>query len=239
MQLKSTNRKAKKTRLFLVFILLFIGLQGFSQTEKPDPNWDNQMYIGNKVAMANGNWRYSGELQVRLENNMQSLDNWFIEGVATYLLSEKIEIVPDFRISIKPDEVEYRPGFGIVYKINKQKFQYVNQFKWQIDIDTKNNFDNGLRYAIFMNRKITDKIISNFVFGAFYRWRNDFSGFEFVRFGPGLGYVIDAQHTINFNYLISAKNFSSYWGWAGIPVIQLVININKNYKYFPAKYLSF
>jgi hypothetical protein len=239
MQKTGTNREIKKATLLLILLFVFIDLPVFSQTEKPDPNWDNQMYMGNKVALAKGNWRYSGELQVRLEDNMQSLDNWFIEGVATYLLSERIEIVPDFRISIKPDEVEYRPGFGIVYKINKQKFQYVNQLKWQIDIDTKNNFDNGLRYAIFMNRKISDKIISNFVFGVFYRWRDNFNGFEFVRFGPGLGYVIDTQHTINFNYLISAKNYSNYWGWAGIPVIQLVININKDYKYLPAKYLSF
>ena len=234
-----TNRKQNGAKLILVFLFVIVISNVYSQTQESGRNWDNQTYFGNKVATANGNWRFSGELQVRLKENMQSLDNWFMESAATYLLSEKIEITPDFRISIKPDEVEYRPGFGVVYKITKKNFQYVNQLKWQLDIDTKNNVDNGLRYAIFVNRKLTNKLLSNFAFGAFYRFRNNFKGFEFVRFGPGLAYVINMQHTINFNYLISTKNNTKSWEWAGIAVVQLVININKDYKYVPAKYISF
>lgn len=215
-----------------------IGLTSNAQT-KPSDNWDNQAYIGNKVAANSGDWRLSGELQVRLKDDVQSLDNWFIEGVATYMLSEKWEIVPDFRMSIKPEEVEYRPGLGVIYKFTKSSFQFVNQVKWQLDMDNLGNVDHGVRYAIFTNRKLTDKLISNFAFGAFYRFSDGFNGFEFVRFGPGLAYVINAQHTINFNYLLSAKNNRQYWEWAGIPVVQLIININKDYKYLPAKYLSF
>ena len=170
---------------------------------------------------------------------MQSLDNWFLEGVATYMLSEDIEIVPDFRISIKPDKVEYRPGMGVIYKINKSDFQFVNQLKWQIDIDPKNLYNNTLRYAIFINRKFNDKLVANFPFGALYKQKADFKGFDFVRLGPGLGYIINKQHTINFNYLLSVTNNTQFWEWAGIPVVQLVININKGYIYVPAKYLSF
>ena len=221
-----------------ITVLVFATISGKAQTTKPSPNWDNQIYIGNKVAAASGSFRFSGELQVRLEDNMQSLDNWFVEGVATYLLSERIEITPDFRISIKPEEMEYRPGLGVVYKFTKKNFQFVNQLKWQLDIDNNNNQDHGVRYAIFTNRKLSKKFISSFAFGAFYRWEDGFNGFQFFRFGPGIAYVINAQHTINFNYLISAKNNRQYWEWAGIPVIQLVININKDYKYVPAKYLS-
>ena len=223
----------------LSIVFLLITSNALAQINDSTVNWDNQIYIGNKVTAANGNFRFSGELQVRLKDNMQSLDNWFVEGVATYLLSESIEIIPDFRISIKPEEVEYRPGFGVVYKFLKKDFQFVNQLKWQIDIDNNNNQDHGLRYAIFTNRRLNEKLISSFVFGAFYRWEDGFNGFEFFRFGPGLAYIINAQHTINFNYLLSAKNNRQYWEWAGIPIIQLVININKDYKYVPAKYISF
>jgi uncharacterized protein DUF2490 len=221
-------------------LLLFVlnGLTSVAQITKPSPNWDNQGYIGNKVATNKGDWRFSGELQVRLKDDLQSLDNWFLEGVATYMLSEKWEIAPDFRMSIKPEEVEYRPGLGVIYKFIKSDFQFVNQLKWQLDMDNQENVDHGVRYAIFINRKLSKKVISNFAFGAFYRWADGFNGFEFVRFGPGLAYVINAQHTINFNYLLSAKNNRQFWEWAGIPVVQLIININKDYKYVPAKYLS-
>ena len=226
-------------KYWLLLGFFMVALTVSAQKSDSTRNWDNQIYIGNKVATAVGKWRFSGELQVRLKDDMQSLDNWFLEGVTTFLLSENIELVPDFRISVKPDEMEYRPGFGIVYKFLKKDFQFVNQLKWQIDIDNHGNSNNGLRYAIFINRKIADKLISNFAFGAFYRWRDNFNGFEYFRFGPGLGYVINEQHTINFNYLISAKNNQVYWEWSGIPVIQLLININKDYRYVPAKYISF
>jgi len=122
----------KKNELF-IWMSIFIALSGyvsaFSQVNGSSSNWDNQIYIGNKIAGGKGAWRYSGELQVRLEDNMQSLDNWYVEGVASYLYSEKIEIVPDFRYSIKPNEHEYRPGLGILYKLLVQKFQFVNQLK--------------------------------------------------------------------------------------------------------------
>jgi len=154
------------------------------------------------------------------------------------MISERWEIVPDFRLSIKPEKVEYRPGLGVIYKFTKSDFQFVNQLKWQLDIDNRNSVDQGLRYAIFTHRKLTDKLITNFALGVFYRWAEGYNGFEFVRFGPGVAYVINAQHTINFNYLLSAKNTRQYWEWAGISVVQLIININKDYKYMPAKYLS-
>ncbi len=48
-------------------------------------NWDNQIYLGNKVAFGKDKWRFSGELQTRLENNFQSLDNWYVEFISNYL----------------------------------------------------------------------------------------------------------------------------------------------------------
>jgi len=40
-------------------------------------DWDNQLFIGNKVATNKGQWRYSGELQIRLIENAKALDQWF------------------------------------------------------------------------------------------------------------------------------------------------------------------
>ena len=189
--------------------------------------------------MGKNDWRFSGELQVRLKNNTQSLDNYFLEGVATYLINEKWELVPDFRMSIKPDDFEYRPGFSFIYKVLGSEFQWVNQLKWQLDIDTKGNADNAMRYVVFLNYKASDKLVPNFAIGAFYKWSDKFTGFQYFRFGPGLAYVIDVKHVLNFNYLLSSSNTGQNWTWAGIIFFQLVININKDYKYVPAKYFNF
>jgi len=226
---------------FRIFaFLLFVSGSVFSQVSSKDKNWDNQIYMGNKVSWGSDRWKYSSEIQVRLEDNFQSLDRWYVEGVAAFLVSKQFEIVPDFRFSVKPDKIEFRPGFGVHYKFMVKTFQFVNQVKWQIDLSSPDgNSDNGLRYGIFINHEINDKLATSFGAGIFYRWRNDFQGFEFVRFGPSLIYVINKKHTINFSYFLSAENNGELWEWAGIPVIQLIININKDYKYVPAKYFNY
>ena len=225
-------------RNILILSLLFTIVNSFAQTN-PIPNWDNQLYIGNKITAGKNDWKFSGELQVRLKNSTKSLNYYFVEGVVSYLISKDWEIVPDFRFSIKPDKTEFRPGFGIVYKTMKNNFQFVNQLKWQTDFDTEGNSENAMRYAIFLNYMIHKKYIPNFVAGALYRWSDNDNFLQFVRFGPGLAFVFDVKHVLNINYLLSVKNYDGDWAWAGIPAIQLVININKDYKYVPAKYFNF
>ena len=75
--------------------------------------------------------------------------------------------------------------------------------------------------------------------GVFYRWQNDFTGIQFVRIGAGLAYIIDIKHVLNFSYFLGITNTGPRWTYQGIPFIQLVININKEYKYLPAKYINF
>lgn len=53
---------------------------------------------------------------MRLKDNAQSLDRWFFEFVATYMHSKYWEIVPDYRFSIKHENVEHPPAFGVYRK---------------------------------------------------------------------------------------------------------------------------
>ncbi len=226
------------------FIVCFLSIVSFAFSQEVDSedNWDNQAYFGNKLAWGNNQWRFSGEIQIRLKDNLQSLDRWFVEGIASYLLSKEIEIVPDLRLTVKPDKVEIRPGLGMYYKLYKNETQFVNQLKWQIDMDGAGNNNNAVRYALFINKQIKNKVLLNFTAGLLYRWKEDFRGIEFIRTGPGITYVFSNQHTINFNYYLSIDNDGSNWHWAGIPAIQLIININKDFKdfkYLPAKYFTF
>ncbi len=230
---------------FRILSILFflVSATVFAQNDSiPDPNWDNQIYIGNKVSFGKGKWNFSGEWQVRLENNMQQLDNWFIEGVASYLVWKNMEIVPDFRFTVKTDRLEYRPGFGVLYKATKKdKFQWVNQVKWQLDIDTRGRFRNGVRGAMFFNYVFSEMVMGLAAAGAFYRWQSDFNGFQFVRVGPGVALIFDKRHALNLYYFISMENMRNYWSVAGIPMVQLVINLTKlkKYTYTPAFYFDF
>jgi len=226
-----------KTKLFLILLAV---ISFVSAAAQDSPTWDNQMYLGNKVTFGIDKWKYSLELQTRLENNFQSLDNWYVEFVSNYLISKRFEIVPDFRITIKPDKVEFRPGLGVLFKTHTSKLQFVNQVKWQLDVDNHGKVGNAMREVVFLSHSLNEKAILTLVAGFIYRWWPEWNGFQYIRVGPGFTYVFDEKHRLNFSYFVGVENNTKQWLWAGIPMIQLVINISKKkYKYAPAYYFNF
>ncbi|NPA35501.1 MAG: hypothetical protein GXO47_01510 [Chlorobi bacterium] len=226
--------------LLLLIIIIFPASSLLAQDNDP-PAWDNQMYLGNKLSWGKEKWKFSGELQTRLENNFQSLDNWYLELVSNYLISEKFEIVPDFRFTVKPNKVEFRPGLGVLYKKLNPTFQFVNQVKWQLDLPTEGEVGNAMREVVFMNYNVNEKVITTLVAGFIYRWWPSWNGFQYIRVGPGVAYLFDDRHVLNFSYFVGVENNTKDWLWAGIPMIQLVINISKKdkYTYTPAYYFDF
>jgi len=225
-----------KKNIVVVFLLTlsFVTVKGQENT-----SWDNQAYLGNKIAFGQNRWKFSGEFQIRLENDFQQLDNWYFEFVANFLASKNFELVPDFRFTVKPDKVEFRPGLGFLYKVTTSQIQFVNQVKWQIDIDNHGKIGNALREVVFLNHKFNEHVVSTLVAGFIYRWWSDWNGFQYIRVGPGLSYVFDKKHILNFSYFVGVENNTKDWMWAGIPMFQLVINISKAYRYTPAYYFDF
>lgn len=225
---------------FYAFLLLLFVLGSQNVLAQSDiDKWDNQFYIGNKVGWGKDQWRFTGELQIRLADNMQTLDRWFLETSASYLINKKWELVTPLRFTVKPEHTEWRPGFGALYKMYpREDIQIVHQVQWQVDIDPE-EAAHGARYVAFLNYVKSEKLIPNFAAGLFYRWSDEFTGLQFLRYGFGLAWVIDVKHVLNFSYFIGSTNNGDNWTHQGIPFLQLVININKEFKYVPAKYYNF
>lgn len=237
-----------KLKMFFVAVFIFLSIteNNYAQ-ETTKPGWDNQIYFSNKIAGGKNKIRYSGELQVRLRDNFQTLDNWYLEGVFTYLANKWLEVVPDLRFTVKPDKVEFRPGIGILLKKFVINWQFVNQVKWQTDFEMKGNVKQAFREVVFINYKHTnEKIVNTLVAGFIYRWTPDRNYMQYIRVGPGVSYIFDKKHILNFSYFVGVENRllnendeKGTWLWAGIPMIQLVINITKKYTYQPAYYFDF
>ena len=225
--------------LIFTFGFSFINLNVSAQTQEPAANWDNQSYMINKVAWGKGMWRYSGELQTRFQNNLTELQQWHLEAAATYLPSEKWEIVPDFRFTVTPNRVEYRPGLGVIYKNLFTKSQLVHQVKWQYDQESTGYSSHGLRYALFYNYLFSEKFLGSAIAGGLFEFGEQFSGFLGVRAGFSIAYIFDETNTLNLGYFYGAVNNGTSYDNIGIITLGFTINLQKKFDHLPAKYISF
>jgi len=223
----------KKTYLYIVTIIICYTVTNAQDT------WDNQLYTGTRIAWGKGEWKQTGEFQVRLLDNVSALDRWYLEYALTYLPSEHWELTPDIRYSIKSSSQEIRPGLGGIYKVLTSKFQFANQVKWQGDYNTDGTFGHGVRWAMFLNYMINETFIPNFVGGVFYRWQDDFTGWEFLRFGAGINIRFDPLHILNLSYFLGALTGEDPWQWSGIFYAQLTIRITDEWKFVPANIINF
>ena len=232
-------------KVILVTFLLLVSLLQINAQEID--RWDNWFLLGNKLVFGGkNNFKHSHEIQWRVNDNMRSLKEWFYEGVFTYSPNAKWELVPDFRATIKPDRNDLRFGFGGVRKDyfsrDEGKFdgQLVQQLKYQFDIDSKGNARHGVRYIVTYNHIFGEHFIVSGLVGPFHRWSEEFTGIEFVRGGPIFTYIFDALHTVAVAPLFGAGNIKpNGWAYSFTPMVSLVIRINKDYKYVPAKYINF
>lgn len=243
-----------KRKLYVIIIFCFIAFIGITkhataQVADSIDRWDNWFLLGNKIVFGGtNNFKHSHEIQFRVKDDMQSLDQWYYEGVLTYSPNSHWEIVPDFRAAVKPTKYDFRPAIGVVRKDyigkgeNKYNIQFVQQLKYQIDIDSENNVRQGIRYVLTYNNVVNDHLILSGLIGPFYRWGGEnFKGIEFVRGGPIATYIFDKVHTVSFAPLFGAGNLGGEngWAWSFTPMVQLIIRVNKDYKYLPAKYINF
>jgi hypothetical protein len=229
-------------RIFIILFLFILPFLSFGQSDTTEtPVWDNQFFLGNRVIWGADKWKHTAEIQVRLDDDFRSLERWYIEGATSYMYSKHLEIVPDFRIAIKPNEIEYRPGFGVLIKNNLNRSQIVHQIKWQGDIGSEAwEFRNSIRYILFYNFKLNDNFFASAVGGVFYTWSNDFTGLQYVRVGSGISWIIDERHTLGLTYFVGGQQLSlSETVYQGVVFTQLTINISKGYDELPAQYISF
>jgi len=230
---------------FLVFSLCLLTLPSFSQEEEEVDHWDHWFVLSNKVIVDGGEkWRHSHDLQIRLNNNVRSLERIMYEGAFTYSPNRKWDIVPDFRISNKPTEFEYRPGLGVVRKMYWGKDSVVqgnslaHQIKYQADI-TSRETQHGVRYIVFYNHLVNDKFIIGGLGGGFYRWSENFTGIQFIRVGASFSWIFNEHNTLSIIEAIGFENRGEYLTYANFPMIQLIIRAKKDYKYRETLIFSF
>ncbi|WP_152286688.1 DUF2490 domain-containing protein [Flavicella marina] len=224
----------------LLFLLMPLDISAQDSAEESG-NWDNVMYVGNKVTWGKKKWMNSVEWQVRLNNDFKSLLQWQLEYVGSYLMSEHVEIVPDFRYTVKQNRYEFRPGLGVVLKHRTSRGQFTHQIKGQIDFKSSGPTTQVVRYFPSYNHLINKHWIGSLLLGSYYKFTPEKNGLEVLMAGVNAAYIVNKQHTVNLGYLYATQlNFvTNQRSNFGIIVARLIINIKKDYDYLPAKYFNF
>ena len=233
--------KSMKTlyiKYLLTFAILLIQIFTYSQESTTD-NWDNESWTGIRFAWGENKLKYSGEYQTRFNNNYKQLDRWYVEGAVHYFALPHVEIIPDFRYSVRTNNNEYRVGFGIIYKNTFRKFMFVNQVKGQMDKASQTKETWALREVVYLNYLLSEKWIPYIGGGVFLRHSDSFSGLQVIRAGAGVYYNFNPLHALSVNYFVGKRDLGDRIAFSGILLIQLTLKFNDEYIYMPAKYINF
>lgn len=204
---------------------------GAQAMESESQQW---LFASTKVSYAVGKWRVYGDAQFRLKANWRELDQYLLEVASPYSPNKNWELQPDLRITVKPDRLEYRVGAGATLKALASNWQFAAQHKYQLDLESTGATKHGVRQIFFVNNRIADRLVLSALGGWFYRWREGFSGVEFVRVGGGATYVFDALHGLNVSYFVGRQNLGTSWVTDGFAFIGLTINVRADWLYVPA-----
>jgi len=233
-----TQKERRFRRMFLVLCALSSMSQSLFSAEI-----EGQVFSGAKISKSFHNWRFSGEYQIRLNDNLRALDNHLIEITAPYMPVQNWEIVPDFRMTMYADRFEFRPGIGILYKASwgKKIFvkQFINQVKWQTDFESNGAVKHGLRYALFYNQVLGKKLLFSSGIGILYRWSDNYNGVQFIRMIAGLVYVFDSTHSLTMTpYLGLEDPFGRITYTPGF-ILVANFSLKGDSKYLPARFVTF
>jgi hypothetical protein len=192
------------------------------------------LFASTKVSYAVDEWRFYGDAQFRLDGNWRELSQYLAEAASIYSPSKNWEFQGDFRITVRPERLEYRPGAGVTFKALVSSWQFAVQHKYQLDLLSTGAANHGVRQIFYVNKRVGDHFLFSGIGGWFYRWREGFNDIEFVRVGGGVTYVFDALHGLNVSYFIGRQNLGDQWVTDGFTFIGLALNVRADWKYVPA-----
>lgn len=124
------------------------------------------------------------------------------EAGIKYKLTKQLDVAANLRVTVKPDEVAYRPFADISYQFEINKWSFEPRLRYQHQIEqhelAKNYFrlKSTVSYAV---KKGWGPFVSGEVFyHAFY---NEGSEFDEYRISAGIEYQYKKVHTLKLYYL--------------------------------------
>ena len=200
----------------LVTILMIPPSNLCAQTEK-----DNALWAGGLVLIQREKGLdYSAEYQLRLNENMSSFSNQFLELMAYRKTTQALLLNGGYRFTNRDDHNESRVYLGGFWDITKslksrkdnpRPFRAIFQFGYQHDFNAK--FDdrlmgsNSVRWILVVSKPATETITPFFLAGVLTTWNDAYDfGIDKTRVGAGIAWNFSEQARLRCQYIFE-KSF--------------------------------
>jgi len=218
----------KKVIPFLVTILMIQGSNLSAETEKDSALWTGGLLLFEREKGLD----YSAEYQLRLDENMSSFSNQFLEVMAYRKTTQALLLNGGYRFTNREDHNESRVYLGGFWDITKSlkhqkesssELRAVLQIGYQHDFNAK--FDdrqmgsNSIRWILLVSRPITKTIRPFFLAGVLTTWNQAYDfGIDKTRVGGGIVWNFSEQARLRgqyifekFFYTTPEKNTNIIW----------------------------
>jgi hypothetical protein len=208
----------KNTYAMSLIILVFMSSSVIAQ----DTIYDNAMWMGGLALFKNeGSIDYSVEYQLRLDDNMSSFSNHFVELMGYNKVNENLLLNGGVRFTRRTDHAETRVYFGGFLDLTKTALGIVNrpdQFRltlqvgYQHDYNTK--FDdtlmgsNSIRWILVGSKPATKKITPFLLAGVLTTWNSAYNfGIDKIRLGGGIAFHTTERSRLRMQYIWEESRF--------------------------------
>jgi hypothetical protein len=166
---------------------------------------------------------FSMEYQLRLDNDLSSLNSHFVEFMGYGKAFDSLELNGGYRFTVRPDHHEHRLYFGGFWNITKnwrslpkdpmKRFKAVLQVGYQHDFHTK--FDgefmdsNSIRYVLIVAKPVSERVTPYLLGGVLTTWNEAYDfGIDKIRLGPGVVLRVNKKSRFRLAYIFEVSRFS-------------------------------
>ena len=201
----------KKMIPFLVTLLMIQGSNLSAETEKDSALWAGGLVLIEREKGLD----YSAEYQLRLDENMSSFSNQFLELMAYRKTTPALLLNGGYRFTNREDHNESRVYLGgfwnITESLKQQKdssseFRAIFQVGYQHDFnarfDDRQMGSNSIRWILIVSKPVTKTIRPFFLAGVLTTWNAAYNfGIDKTRVGGGVVWNFSEQARIRCQYI--------------------------------------
>jgi len=185
---------------------------------------DSALWTGGLLLWENDNsFNFSAEYQVRLDENMSTLQSHFLEFMTYKKANESLLLNAGYRFTRRPDHDENRLYIGGYWDMTRQaqgskydsdRLRIVLQVGYQHDfktvIEDRQMGSNSIRWILIASRQETEKIRPFVTFGVLTTWNDAYSfGADKIRLGGGLAVAMTNRSRLRAQYIFERAFFKS------------------------------